>query len=172
MPHYPFIIWVKQNWANIIVNYYNVLRQTFPDIIIHTYFPDNYPYIMYIEKSLRIAIYPVRISDNILKTRKYLNLLIKYNSCLKIHQALQSDGSIGQMTNNMQVKTWSKLRVHLNCFHTDYPITSTPMWALKLKAMCPITTKKAKSDFKYLFPNSLRSSKTHPTLGYSRKVAF
>jgi len=48
-----------------------------------------------------------RISDSILKTRKYLNeyKLIKYNSFLKINQALQGDGSIGQMTNNNQVKT-------------------------------------------------------------------
>lgn len=73
MPHYPYIIQATQNLANITVNYHNVIRQTFPDIIIHTSFPDNYPYIIYTEKSLRIAIYPNRISDNILKTRKYLN---------------------------------------------------------------------------------------------------
>ena len=98
-----------------------------------------------------------RISDSILKTRKYLNeyKLIKYNSFLKINQALQGDGSIGQMTNNNQVKTWCKLNVHLNCFHWDYPIKSTPLWTLKPKVVCPMTMKKASSDFKYLISKKL-----------------
>lgn len=74
---------------------------------------------------------------------------------MKIHQALRGDGSIGQMTNNIQVKTWSWLSVHLNCFHSDYPIKFTPLWTLKLKAMFPMTVKKARSDFKYLISKKL-----------------
>lgn len=56
------------------------------------------------------------------------------------------------MTNNRQIMKWSKLWVHLNSFHSDYPIKSTPLWTLKLKAGCPcwMTMQKAGSDFKYL----------------------
>lgn len=61
---YAFSIWAKQNLAKLTVNYYNFVRRTFSD---------NYPYIMYIKKSLRIRSYPIRISDDVLRTRKYLN---------------------------------------------------------------------------------------------------
>lgn len=55
----------------------------------------------------------------------------------------------------MSVKTWSKLNAHLNCFHSDCPVKFTPFQNLKLKTMCPMTMKKARSYFKCLISNNL-----------------
>lgn len=55
----------------------------------------------------------------------------------------------------MSVKTWSKLNAHLNCFHSDCPVKFTPFQNLKLKTMCPMTMKKARSYFKCLISKNL-----------------